>query len=142
MHNLSNLVYSFTCVCERMYIGKTTQRLSERMKQHVPVTLASVAHTLNSITLGGGVLSLSAAEQVTLAKNLEESRSDSAITRHLKSSLDCLRAVCSNDLVNVFKVVARSRNHFHLDVLEAVFIKLHSPVLCQQKEFVKVLYLV
>ena len=54
----------------------------------------------------------------------------------------CLRAVCSNDLVNVFKVVARSRNSFHLDVLEAVFIKLHSPVLCQQKEFVKVLYLV
>ena len=112
------------------------------MKQHVPVTLANVAHTLNSITLGGGVLSLPAAEQVTLAKNLEESRSDSAITRHLKSSLDCLRAVCSNDLVNVFKVVARSRNSFHLDVLEAVFIKLHSPVLCQQKEFVKVLYLV
>ena len=57
--------------------------------------------------------------------------------KHLKSSHDCLRAVCSNDLVNVFKVVARSRNHYHLDVLEAVFIKLHSPVLCQQKEFVK-----
>ena len=60
----------------------------------------------------------------------------------MKSSHDCLRAVCSNDLVNVFKVVARSRNHYHLDVLEAVFIKLNSPVLCQQKEFVKVLYLV
>ena len=142
MHNLSNLVYSFTCVCERMYIGKTTQRLSERMKQHVPVALANVAHTLNSITLGGDVLSLPADEQVTLAKSLKESCSDSAITRHLKSSHDCLRAVCSNDLVNVFKVVARSRNHYHLDVLEAVFIKLHSPVLCQQKEFVKVLYLV
>ena len=41
--------------------------------------------------------------------------------------------------MNIF-VCARS--HFHLDVLEAVYIKLHSPVLCQQKEYVKVLYLV
>ena len=46
----------------------------------VPVTLANVAHTLNSITLGGGVLSLPADEQVTLAKSLEESCSDSAIS--------------------------------------------------------------
>jgi len=141
MHNLSNLVYSFTCVCERMYIGKTTQRLSERIKQHIPVALTNAAHTLKSIT-PGGVLSLSADAQVALAKSLEESRSDSAITRHLKANHDCLRNVCSIDMMNVFKVVARSRNHFHLDVLEAVFIKLHSPVLCQQKEYVKVLYLV
>ena len=43
---------------------------------------------------------------------------------------------------DLFPVAARARNHFHLDVLEAVYIKLHGPVLCQQKEYVKVLYLV
>ena len=48
-------------------------------------------------------------------------------------------AVCSH-VFDLFSVVARARNHFHLDVLEAVDIKLHSPVLCQQKEYVKVLY--
>ena len=41
-----------------------------------------------------------------------------------------------------FSVLARACNHFHLVVLEAVFLKVHSPVLCQQKEFFKVLYLV
>ena len=50
-------------------------------------------------------------------------------------------AVCSH-VFDPFSVAARARYHFHLDLLEAVYIKLHSPVLCQQKEYVKVLYLV
>ena len=43
-----------------------------------------------------------------------------------------------------FSVLVRARNHFNLLVLEAVlfyFIKVRSPVLCQQKEFVNVQYL-
>ena len=87
------------------------------------------------------MLSLPAEEQVILARRLADSRSDLPITRHLRSNHDCLIAVCSH-VFDPFSVVARARNHFHLDVLEAVYIKLHSPVLCQQKEYVKVLRLV
>ena len=54
---------------------------------------------------------------------------DSAITRHIRSNHDCLIAVCSH-VFDLFSAVAQARNHFHLDVLEAVYIKLHSPVLC------------
>ena len=87
------------------------------------------------------MLSLSAEEQVVLARQLADYRSDSAITRHLRSNYECVMAVCSH-MFDLFSVVARARNHFHLDVLEAVYIKLHSPVLWQQKKYVKVLYLV
>ena len=87
------------------------------------------------------MLSLPAEEHVVLGRQLADSRSDSAITRHLKSKHDCLMAVCSH-VFDLFSVVARARNHFHLDVLEAVYIKLYSLVSCQQREYAKVLYLV
>ena len=87
------------------------------------------------------MLSLPAEEQVLLARQLADSRSESAITRHLRSNHDCLIAVFFH-VFDLFSVVARARNPFHLDVLQAVYIKLHSPVLSQQKEYVKVLYLV
>ena len=74
-------------------------------------------------------------------KNEEREQQQVNITRHPRSNHDCLMAVCSYEL-DLFSVVARARNHFHPDVLEAAHIKLHSPVLCQQKEYVKVLYLV
>ena len=32
----SLVVYEFTCRCGRTYVGKTSQHLSERIKQHVP----------------------------------------------------------------------------------------------------------
>ena len=46
---------------------------------------------------------------------------------------------CSSKVLDHFRVLARVRNHFHLDVLEDVYIKVHSPLLCQQKLFAKVL---
>ena len=73
------------------------------------------------------MLSLPAEEQMVLGRQLADSRSDSAITRHLRSNHDCLIAVCSH-VSDLFSVVARARNHFHQYALEAVYIKLHSPV--------------
>ena len=37
--SLSSVVYEYTCRCERAYVGRTSQCLSERIKQHVPATL-------------------------------------------------------------------------------------------------------
>ena len=142
VHNLSNIIYSFTCDCERRYTGKTTQRLMERVKQHIPASLTNAALTLRSLQPGDGVTSLPPPQQQLLAQSLLDSRSDSAITRHLKSHHNCLRAVCGPNMLDHFSILSRARNQFHLDVLEAVYIKVHNPELCQQKEYVKVLYLV
>ena len=106
--------------------------MSERIKQHVALTLINAGLALRSAGRGGGVLSLPAEEQVGLARQLADSRSVSAITHHLRSNHDCLIAVCSN-VFDLFSVVARARNHFHLDVLEAVYIKLHSPVYANKR---------
>ena len=37
--NLSNVIYLFDCGCGHSYIGRTTQRLGEGVKQHVPAGL-------------------------------------------------------------------------------------------------------
>ena len=57
------------------------------------------------------------------------SKSDSGITRHLKTSAECRNAVCSNP-VKRFRVLAKARTSGHLSFLEAVFISRLSPVLC------------
>ena len=35
-HHCSNLVYLFVCHCDSRYVGRTSQRLQERIKQHIP----------------------------------------------------------------------------------------------------------
>ena len=35
-HHCSNLVYVFVCHCDGRYVGRTSQRLQERIKRHIP----------------------------------------------------------------------------------------------------------
>ena len=35
----SCVVYEFSCRCEARYVGRTTQRLANRIKQHVPTSI-------------------------------------------------------------------------------------------------------
>ena len=35
----SNIVYRFLCNCDSRYVGRTSQRLQQRIKQHVPKTI-------------------------------------------------------------------------------------------------------
>ena len=78
------------------------------------------------------MLSLPSEEQVVLARQLADSLSNSAITRHHRSNHACLLAVCFH-VFDLFSAVNRARNHFHLHMLEAEYIKVHSPVLSEQK---------
>ena len=109
----SLLVYEYECSCARTYVGRTIQRLSERIKQHIPDTL------------------------LLESPDLAKSRSDSALTRHLKDSSSCI----SKDMRNRFKILASARSEPHLHVLEALFISRLSPSLCCQKDFVRSLSL-
>ena len=67
-------------------------------------------------------------------------KSDSGITRHLKTTPECRKAVGASPAKR-FKVLAKARNSEHLGFLEAVYISRLSPVLCSQKEFVRSLAL-
>ena len=70
---------------------------------------------------------------------LKVAKSDSGITRHLKTSSKCRDVVCRSNFTSRFKVIARARNASHLGFLEALFIERYKPELCAQKEFVRTL---
>ena len=109
----SSIIYEYRCRCERAYIGKTVQRLSERIRQHIPNKLLETPPVLRG------------------------AKTDSAITRHLKEHPECI----AEGLRSRFRIVARGRSQTHLDVLEALYIQSLSPALCCQKDFVRVLSL-
>ena len=70
---------------------------------------------------------------------LKVAKSDSGITRHLKTSSKCRDVVCRSSITSRFKVIARARNARHLGFLEALFIGWYTPELCAQKKFVRTL---
>ena len=112
----SHVVYKFECCCEKQYVGKTTQVLSERISQHVPNKLVEAGPTT--------------ARKV--------GRKDSAITKHLSESPACLQG----DPRQRFTILSQARDQLHLDFLEAIFIRRIKPDLCIQKEFTRTLQLV
>ena len=59
-------------------------------------------------------------------------KSDSAIGHHLITNPECAKTYTDH---NVW-IIGQARSSFHLGVLESVYIKTQSPVLCKQKEFV------
>ena len=97
----SSVLYYYTCVCEATYVGKTTQRLTERIKQHIPNRLST-----------NGV-----------------KRTDSAILVHLKSNHTCIPGDKDHAIAR-FRVLANGHSQCHLNMLEAVFIKSISPSMC------------
>ena len=109
----SCLVYEFTCDCASTYVGRTSQSLAERISQHLPDRLF---------------------ERATRSR---KSTADSAITRHMREHPECI----NTDPKSRFKVLASARDFWHLEVLEALFIKARNPSLCAQKEHVRVLKL-
>ena len=42
----SCVVYEFLCRCKARYVGRTTQRLAERIKQHVPTSIRKKSNTV------------------------------------------------------------------------------------------------
>ena len=114
----SMVVYQYVCRCDCRYVGRTSQRLQDRIKQHIPKAIRNQAQT-----------------------NCDLSQSNhtctSAIGQHLLNNKKC--AAHYDD--NQFSILAKGRTLFHLSTLEATFIKMLKPELCRQKEFVYTLKL-
>ena len=59
-------------------------------------------------------------------------KSDSAIGQHLIRNSECAKTYTDNN----FEIIGQAKSSFHFNVLELVYIKTQSLVLCKQKEFI------
>ena len=120
----SFVIYEHKCHCDSRYVGRTSQRLQDRIKQHVPQW---------------------SRQQLTRPRRSQPHRSckqndtkpdcDSAIGQHLLEQ-------CALNYDNKrFSILAAARSSFHLNLLKAAYIKTRRPVLCRQKECVDTLKL-
>ena len=121
-HHHSNVIYQFLCHCDSRYVGRTSQRLEERIKQHVPRSITNPRASANRQSLSRSCKNNTRPQQFH----------ESAIGQHLLDNAQCALHY-SNEK---FSILARDRSSFHLSALEATFIKSLNPLLCKQKEFV------
>ena len=116
----SSVIYEFTCKCESGYVGRTTQRLGDRIKQHVP----------------SNIRNKNAPQREQPPRSCRSRNtfkpSDSAIGQHLLDNQDSAKR-CNGDM---FRTIGRARSSFNLAVLESIYIQTKKPPLCRQKEFV------
>ena len=114
----SMVVYQYVCRCDCRYVGRTSQRLQDRIKQHIPKAIRNQAQTNCDLFQSNHT-------------------STSAIGQHLLNNKKCASYYDDNQ----FSILAKGRTLFHLSTLEATFIKMLKPELCRQKEFVYTLKL-
>ena len=121
----SNVIYQFSCHCVSRYVGHTSQRLQDRIKQHVPKSIRSCSSSQKRLLPARRCKSSTQTNTQSLA-------SDSAIGLHLLQNPTCAQHYDDSR----FSILAQGRSPFHLSALEATFIKTSNPALCRQKEFV------
>ena len=122
----SFVIYEYKCHCVSRYVGRTSPRLQDRIKQHVSQWLR---------------------EQLTRPRRSQSHKSckrtdtkpdcDSAIGQHLLDNEQCTLHYDNKR----FSILAAAGSSFHLNLLETAYIKNRRPVLCRQKEFVYTLKL-
>ena len=129
IHSTSNVIYQYKCKnCECSYIGRTTKRLEDRICEHVPKQIRNPSAKVQSKE----TYNLRRRNKAPPCPFTIPSYAKSAIGDHLLESPCCAADFSLDD----FTVLARARQGFHLNVLEAIFINKMKPFLCRQKQFV------
>ena len=132
INQTNNVIYKFTCKhCECAYIGRTTQRLGDRIAQHVPKVFRLKKNN-DQNNSNGSSYNLRNKKPVSYIYCKVPTYVDSAIGIHLLENPSCAQMYTDAD----FTILARSRNNYHLNILEAIFINSMKPELCRQKTFV------
>ena len=113
-------VYQFSCRYEARYVGRTTQRLADRIKHHVLTSDRKKSNTVG--------------EQPPhpCKNNNSKIYCESAIGQHLLTNPECAKTYINDN----FRIIGQARSSFHLNVLESVYIKTQNPILCKQKDFI------
>ena len=127
----SMVIYEYVRHCDSRYVGRTTQKLQERIKQHVPKAIRKK----NTVTQEQGT---HRSQPTRIQPNRKckaksktqfEPQSDSAIGQHLLESNQCAR----NYFDSQFKIVTTARSQFRLSLFEAVYISQKKNRLVQAK---------
>ena len=115
------VINEFKCHCDSRYVEQISQRLQDRIKQHLPQWLRPQ------------LIGPRRFQPHRLCKpNDTKPDCDSAIDQHLLDNDQC----ALNYDNKRFSILAAARSSFHFHLLKAVYIKTRRPVLCRQKEFV------
>jgi len=121
----SNEIYRFSCHGNSRYVGRTSQRLQDRIKQHIPKSIRK-SHALKHAANQNVIVNIQPRYQT------QSLSCDSTIGLHLLRN-----PICAQNYVDQqFSILTKGRSPFHLSVLKAIFIKTLNPILCRQKEFV------
>ena len=121
----SSVIYEYKCHCDSQYVGRTAQRLQDRIKQHVPKWLRQ--HTASQRVQ----------PNQACKRKQPTPECDSAIGQHLLENDQCV----TNYNDDQSSILDTARSPFHLSLLEASYIKVRRPNLCKQKKFVYALKL-
>ena len=112
----------FLCHCDSQYVGRTSQRLLDRIKQHVPKSIRSCSSTQKRLLLAGRF-------KFSTQTNNQSFAFDSAVELHLL--INPVFAQHYHDIRSF--ILAQDRYLFHLSAFEATFITTFNHILCQQK---------
>ena len=117
----ATFIYQFVYHCDSHYIGCTSQRLEEQIKQHVPRSIANPPASPNCQSLS----------RSCKANTHPQQFHKSFIGQHLLDNAQCTLHY-SNEK---FSILTGGRSSFHFSALDATFIKSLNPLMCK-KEFV------
>ena len=114
-------IRKFVCHCGSRYVGPTSQRLEERIKQHIPKSIANrpIPNIRQSLPHPG---------KATNPHNFTNSPSANIL---LTAPNPPYITIKTSSLFSL-----ELATPFHLSALEATFFKSLNPLLCKQKEFV------
>ena len=105
-HHINSVIYKYTCSCGSDYIGRTSNRLDLRIKQHLP------ARILNLELKKGQLVNTS------------------SIADHMINSRECV----ADFNVDRFSILSRSYSLYYLKVLETFYVRSFQPSLCKQRD--------
>ena len=122
----SSVIYEYKCHCESRYVGRTSQWLQDRIKQHVPQWQRQQL-----------IRPRRSQPHRSCKRNDTKPDCESALGQHLFENDQC----ALNYDNKRFSILATARSSLYLNLLEAAYIKIRRPVLCREKEFVYALKL-
>ena len=128
---LSTIIYEYVCHCDCWYVGRTTQRPQERIKQHVPKAIRQRAVLIQEQEAHQSQPTRTQPNKKckTKSKTQFEPESDSDIGQHLLKSNQCTRSYSDSQ----FKILTTACSQFHLSLLEVVYILRKKKQICAGK---------
>ena len=102
-HRINSVIYKYTCSCGSDYIGRASNRLDLRIKQHLSARIFNLE----------------------LKRGQLVNTSESSIADHMNNSRECV----ADFNVDQFSILSRSHSLYHLKVLETLYVRSLQPSL-------------